>query len=369
MKPPRIDPNSSTRKRGTMRSLRASVVLSITLSLLLTPVSTSVPVASAQLEQEVPYLVWPMPPDKPRIRYLGQLRHNYDVEPLKRQGILDRLIGAPDPNVVYAMKKPAGVTTDSKGRLLVADSGASVIFVFDEANDEVTYLGLDQSKGIRPATPVDVLADSRDRVFVADVGLKSVLVFAPEGHLLSIVTDPDRLRNPAGLAIDEDRGRLYVVDSHGHRVVVFDAETFAWIGEFGEEGEGDGKFLYPVGIAIAPDGRVYVTDTGSCTVQVFSPEYEFLDSFGGRGVAPSQFTRPKQIAFDSEGHVYVLDAAFDNFQIFSPDHRLLMFVGGSGSDPGMFNIPWGIHIDDQDRLYVSDQLNGRVQKFQFLGGQ
>ena len=65
----------------------------------------------------------------------------------------------------------------------------------------------------------------------------------------------------------------------------------------------------------------------------------------------------------------MLDAAFDNFQVFSPENKLLLFVGSSGTEPGMFNIPWGIHIDEQDRLYVTDQLNGRVQKFQFLGGQ
>jgi DNA-binding beta-propeller fold protein YncE len=45
-----------------------------------------------------------------------------------------------------------------------------------------------------------------------------------------------------------------------------------------------------------------------------------------------------------------------------------MFVGSTGIQPGQFQIPSGIYIDKNNRVYVSDQLNGRVQVFQFLGG-
>jgi hypothetical protein len=74
------------------------------------------------------------------------------------------------------------------------------------------------------------------------------------------------------------------------------------------------------------------------------------------------------VAFDREGHIWVVDAAFNNFQIFNDKGQILMFVGNYGNVPGAFNLPVGIYIDGNDRVYVSDQLNHRVQIFEFLGG-
>jgi len=45
-----------------------------------------------------------------------------------------------------------------------------------------------------------------------------------------------------------------------------------------------------------------------------------------------------------------------------------MWVGQFGNVPGAFNLPMGIYIDKSQKVYVSDQLNHRVQIFQFLGG-
>jgi hypothetical protein len=37
-----------------------------------------------------------------------------------------------------------------------------------------------------------------------------------------------------------------------------------------------------------------------------------------------------------------------------------------GTGPGTFWMPAGIHIDGKDRIFVVDQLNHRVQVFQYL---
>lgn len=352
-----------------MTSKRPATSLALALSLLTLPLWPAG--AAAQKQEgpsaEVPYLVWPLPPDPPRVRYVGQLRDNFDVEPLRKRSVIQKLIGAPDPNVRRALSKPAGLATDSRGRLIVADSGRAAVFVFDAAQRRVSYLGGDA--GLGPKMPLDVEVDSGDRIFVADVGLRSVLVYGAGDKLESVISNSETLLNPAGLALDEARGRLYVLDSQAHQVAVVDLSTLQIVGRFGERGEGAGKLNYPAGIATDAEGRIYVSDTGSCTIQIFSPDYQPVGEFGGQGVSPSQFTRPKQIAIDSEGHVYVIDAAFNNFQIFSADRKVLLFVGTHGSKPGSFNLPFGIHIDASDRIYVSDQLNGRVQVFQFLGGE
>jgi DNA-binding beta-propeller fold protein YncE len=85
-------------------------------------------------------------------------------------------------------------------------------------------------------------------------------------------------------------------------------------------------------------------------------------------MSPGNFVRPKGVAFDSQGNIWVADAAFNNFQIFAPTGQVRMFVGSPGIGPGQFQLPSALYIDKNDRVYVGDQLNGRVQVFQFLGG-
>jgi DNA-binding beta-propeller fold protein YncE len=40
-----------------------------------------------------------------------------------------------------------------------------------------------------------------------------------------------------------------------------------------------------------------------------------------------------------------------------------------GSWPAAFQLPAGIAIDEIDRIYVADQLNSRIQVFQYLKEQ
>ena len=64
-----------------------------------------------------------------------------------------------------------------------------------------------------------------------------------------------------GLVGDRD-GNLYVLDGAGRRVLGYDA-TGALIGVWGREGNGPGEFANPGGLAVAPDGALWVTDDGN----------------------------------------------------------------------------------------------------------
>jgi len=61
-------------------------------------------------------------------------------------------------------------------------------------------------------------------------------------------------------------------------------------------GAGDGQLNHPTDVAAAPDGRVYVTDSGAQRVQYFLPAGGFLGSFGSPGSGPGQFSDPRGIA-------------------------------------------------------------------------
>ncbi|HEV8491333.1 MAG TPA: hypothetical protein VGR76_03650, partial [Candidatus Angelobacter sp.] len=250
--------------------------------------------------------------------------------------------------------------------VIFASTQRSVVFIIDQAQKKVTRVQGD--RGLILQTPLGVVVDGKDNIFVSDPLQHMVLKFDPDGHLLATIGGKDGIKNPTFMAIDEARRRLYVVDSHLHQVLVFDLESLQLKNKIGKRGEKDGEFNFPVGIAVGPDGSVAVTDTGSCSVEVFTPDYKFVRRFGTQGNRPGEFIRPKGVAIDNEGNYWVVDAAFNNFQIFSPKGVLLMWVGQFGNVPGAFNLPMGIYIDKSQKVYVSDQLNHRVQIFQFLGG-
>jgi DNA-binding beta-propeller fold protein YncE len=164
-------------------------------------------------------------------------------------------------------------------------------------------------------------------------------------------------------------GNIYVADSGNHRIQVFDANRnflFMW----GEEGAGFGQFSEPWGIEIAPDGTVYVADTWNHRIQAFTEDGEFITSFGAfanvqadANAELGKFWGPRDIAVDAQGNVYVTDTGNKRVQKFSPDGQPLAVWGGGGIVPGAFEEPVGIDIDSQGNFYVADTWNHRIQKF------
>jgi uncharacterized protein (TIGR03663 family) len=174
--------------------------------------------------------------------------------------------------------------------------------------------------------------------------------------------------NPRNVAVAPD-GRIYVADSGNHRIQVFDAEgnfLFKW----GSEGAELGQFNEPWSIAVAEDGAVFVTDTWNHRIQAFSAEGEFLHTFGAFAnvqhdpqAEPGKFWGPRDIVLDAAGNLYVTDTGNKRVQRFTPDGQFLSAWGGGGIIPGAFEEPVGIDIDRQGNFYVADTWNQRVQKF------
>jgi DNA-binding beta-propeller fold protein YncE len=317
--------------------------------------------------QKAPTLVWPLPPEKPRLKYLGSIYGAADVEPTKKAGFLDRLAGIEHRDFKPTFIKPYGIATDSHDRIYVTDSGQGLIFVLDRGQKRVSFIG--RGAQVHLHVPIGITVDRKDRVWVADAVGQHVYAFDTEGNVLMALGQQDEMVNPTAVAVDESRHRLYVVDSKQHALLVYDSESGQLLSRFGQRGNEDGQFNFPTNVALDRAGRIYVTDTMNFRVQVFDPDYKFVDAFGQQGNRFGQFLKPKGVALDNYGNVYVVDSDFDNFQIFDQKRRLLMFLGGMGQLPGTFWLPAGIHIDRHNQIYVADQNNRRIQVFQLLSGE
>ncbi|OGQ55188.1 MAG: hypothetical protein A3J24_05335 [Deltaproteobacteria bacterium RIFCSPLOWO2_02_FULL_53_8] len=306
----------------------------------------------------LPDLIWPIPPDEPRIKYVKQLT---DTESLKeKSAATELLIGSESAE---PLKKPNGVFVDSTGKVYVTDTARSEIMKLDTVSKQGAIIG---SRLL--SKPIGVVADDKGRVFVADSDNKKVWIFTAEGNISDEFLKPDTpFKRPSGIAIDSILKLLYVTDTYDHHIRVFDLETLKQKSIIGWRGREDGLFNYPSFLTVAPNGNIVVSDTQNGRIQIFDSEGRFLRRFGEFGDAPGMFARPKGVAVDSEGHIYVVDAAFNNVQIFDDEGRILMAFSGYGVGRGEMILPAGIAIDKDDYIYVVDSWGRRVEVFEFLG--
>jgi DNA-binding beta-propeller fold protein YncE len=173
--------------------------------------------------------------------------------------------------------------------------------------------------------------------------------------------DNGRFEAPWGIAIGPD-GRVYVSDRFNHQVKVFTA-TGVFITEWGSLGDSDGQLAWPTGIGVAPDGRVYVVNTMSSRVQVFTPDGAFLAKFGSMGGGAGQLQFPFGLAVGPDGRVFVADTDNNRIQVFASDGTFLATWGSGGSSNGQFDTPYGVAVAPNGHLYVADTANSRIQVF------
>jgi DNA-binding beta-propeller fold protein YncE len=124
-------------------------------------------------------------------------------------------------------------------------------------------------------------------------------------------------------------------------------------------------FFEPWGIAVGPDGSVYVADTWNHRVQKFSADGQFITMWGtfGQAETPTSFWGPRALAFDSKGNLFVTDTGNKRVVIFDADGNFISQFGVVGMEAGEFDEPVGIAISKDDIVYVADTWNQRIQAF------
>ncbi len=142
------------------------------------------------------------------------------------------------------------------------------------------------------------------------------------------------------------------------------AAGWAYVGQWGSPGSGDGQFNEPKGIAVASNYTVYVADVRNHRVQYFTSNGSFLGKWGSYGTGNGQFEYAHGVAAAPNGTVFVADWWRADVQYFSPTGSFLGKWGSYGSGMGQFEEPSGIAISVTGaRAYVADQELNRVQYF------
>ena len=342
---------------------RASIMATALATALLTLAGCTDTADQAKPAEEPTDLVWPLPPEQPRIKYVRSIRSSSDIGATATRSLASSLLGEKE-QAGTRMEKPYAVTADNSGRIFVGETATGTVQVFDVENRKFEIWGQSGPGSLK--LPLGIASDSQGRIYVTDGKQKRLVVFDRTGEFMMAMGGKDQLERPVGVAVDEARGRIYVVDSHIHAIVVFDMAGNR-VSQIGKRGKEPGQFNFPTNIALDKDGKLYVVDGMNFRVQILRPDGSPVAAFGQHADLPGNFARPKGIGVDPDGHIYVVDAAFNNFQVFNNQGALLLIVGATGRGPGQFYLPAGAFLDAQGRFYVVDQFNRRVQVFEYLG--
>ncbi len=296
-------------------------------------------------------VVWPEPPETPRIKFVTHYRSDKDVGGGAWEEFKRALVGSGTKNLVV---RPMSIALSADGeRLYVADSFAANVLLIDLKGNSFKRALPDGE--VRE--PFGVALDSDENLYVSDTKSKRVYVYGKDGKKLrSMVKEADR---PTALAIDRTRGLLYVVDSSSrdsqhHCVLVYTLQG-ELVRTIGRRGERPGEFNFPIYVALDEAGDLFVGDTMNFRIQIFDPNGTFLRTFGEQGDVPGTFGRIKGLAFDGFGNLYVIDAEHAGVQMFNGQLQLLMTFAGWVPKIEFLELPTSIAIDRQkNRIYVAD---------------
>ena len=216
---------------------------------------------------------------------------------------------------------PAGIAVTSNGSIWVADQLNNRLEQFTATGTWVTTVtGISRPAGMTSVGLFPYVVSSGDSAVYRLSGTKAVRIFAAPGEAENLIT------SAADLAVDA-RGNIYVADRGTGKLPVPAVKVFSSSGQyqrsFGQYPADmtdiqDGEVLSPGGVAVAPDGMVYVMNSGFFrdAANPFGSGYhaKLIEYTPGGGVVavqdyaidvPGRLNNPQDVAVDGKGQLWV----------------------------------------------------------------
>ncbi len=260
--------------------------------------------------------------------------------------------------VSASLQYPAGVCYMNDGSLLIAD----------KYSYRIRKIGLDGN--------ISTIAGTGSYTSSGDGGLA---VNAGLNHPNYVVSD-----NSGNVYIGEDDGsKIRMIDTNGY------ISTIAGNGSFGHSGDGGPATAAAIagGGAICVDqiGNIYFTEPGYGKVRKIDTQ-GIISTIAGNGdggtlgdggpAIDASFSYPYGIAMDPQGNLYVSDANNYRIRMIGIDSVVSTIAGtgqpgfsGDGGPATSAKIggPRGLAVDGSQNVYFTDASNHRIRKINSLG--
>jgi sugar lactone lactonase YvrE len=283
-----------------------------------------------------------------------------------------------------------GVALDSQENIYIIDQANHRIQKFDAQGEFVRFFGgFGQGPG-QFNLPVAIAIDGQNHLYVSDLENWRLQKLDPQGNVVMIINN-SRARD---IALDA-AGNIYTVEAWTPLRKFDAAGNLLWQRGYREPDNPDDAYCLnsPSGIAIGPDGNLYVADTRHGRVKKFDTDgnvlavylltddaimdvafdndglmynsqlyngrisiYRFADN--GEPVWEKNFPSgyySNTITLDAENNLYIT-TFLDQMSKVSPNGNLLLTLGSNGSGPRELCMPMRMAKDAQGNVYLTDQL-------------
>jgi sugar lactone lactonase YvrE len=295
---------------------------------------------------------------------------------------------------------PQGIAVDSSGNAYVADTyncvirkitpegvvstlaGSPTVSGFQDGAGSAALIGFPTAVTVAQDGTLYITDEARVRVITSS-GVVSTLAGGATGGMSDGQGSAAGFDLPGGIAVDA-HGLVYVADTNNDtiRTVSTTGVVNTLAGQVGQFGFADGTgasahFSNPTGLALGPDGNLYVADTGNEVIRKVTPNGVVTTVAGspsnagdsdGTGTA-ARFYPLYGIAADASGNLYVTESNDTLRKVTSAGvvTTLAGSNGVAGSADGMgsaalFNLPKGVAVDAAGDVFVADSGNQTIRK-------
>jgi sugar lactone lactonase YvrE len=274
--------------------------------------------------------------------------------------------GDSGPAIEASLNRPSDVAIGPDGSLYVADTGNDLVRRIDPAGVMTTVAGMLHESTIRPR-------------YGGDGGPATAAL----------------LNSPAGLAPAPD-GSLYIADTRNYAVRKVDPAgiiTTIAGGRFllGDPGDGgparDALLHRPTGLALGPDGSLYIADSEDHRIRRIHPLNGRIDPAGiittvagngklayagdGGPAVEASLAAPSGVAVAADGTIYIGDAANHRIRKVGPD-GIITTIAGTGRTADFGDLepaieaavcpPCAVAIGPDGSVYVADYPDGLIRR-------
>ena len=319
--------------------------------------------------------------------------------------------GDGSPALMMRFVEPRNVAVDPDGTLFISDFGAHRVYRVSPGGILTTVAGTGapgsagdgaSSQLARLNAPAGLVSDGRGTIYIADSGNNRIRRVS--GGVISTVFN---VTAPTGLALS-NTGALYVaaggylgsttkpiagIQSAFDVALDSSGNVYATTGQFVRKVTSDGRLIViagsggpvyfagdngpaasarldsPSGVAVDSSGNCYIADTGNNRIRKVSASGMIVTIAGTRSAgskgdndlaAVAELSAPRGLAIDALNNIYIADAGNNKVREITPAGLILPIASG-------LNDPEAVAVGSDGSVYIADTKNNRVLKLPVSG--
>lgn len=191
--------------------------------------------------------------------------------------------------------------------------------------------------------------------------------YVPDGSISGVELGVGALANPQDICVAPD-GDLYIADTGNNRILVVDDKTQSVVKiftSFTHDGKED-SFNAPYGVCVSQDGQLYIADKENQRVVVLELDGSFVKIVSNpqSDVLDEGFVfKPLKVSVDYAGRIYcIAQNMFQGIMVFETDGQFSGFFGTINVQLSLWEKFWKRIATKEERknqtLYIATEFTG-----------